>query len=147
MIEKYIRDYLRSVAAIRNRVDQGANYPGIYAGTVPMGHKGESIRLEDISAQRFYHLAGEAGVVQSVVQVTCYGENARRAFTLSELVRNRLSGYRGYAGDSNETAIQSALIINESADQESPADASDRWIYSYTCDYQITHTTSIPTLA
>lgn len=147
MIEQYLRDYLRDSAAVSDRVDQGSEYPGVYAGNVPQGHRGECIVLQAIIADHNYHLGGEVADRETIVQITTYSDNAARAYTLMELVRNRLSGYVGNLGDSDETLVKTCVIINDvGAGVETPADASDRWRHSYTCDYDIIHTTPVPTL-
>lgn len=148
MILRHVRDYLRDDAEIRDRVDGGTNYPGIYADSVPQGHQGECIVLQSVYVQHYYHLGGEAGVRESQVQVTCYSDNAARAESLSELVRDRLSGYRGSMGDQSPTTIKTCIITNDiGGSKESPADDSDKFIHAYTTEYKIIHTTTVPSLA
>lgn len=146
MIEKYIRDFLREVPAIRNRVDMGGDLSGIYASTVPVRHRGECLVLTVAGASHNNHLGGESSARTSIVQVTAYGENPARAYSLAELVRNRLSGYSGGLGDSDETTATCIVLNAIGAQEEAAADASDKWIHSYTVDYEITHQTPVPTL-
>jgi hypothetical protein len=147
MIERYTRDFLRDVTAIRDRVDEGTDLLGVYCGTVPHGHRGECILLTDITAEHYYHLGGEVSPRSSVVQITCYSDKAGRAYSLAELVRNRLSGYGGLMGDSDETRVLTATIVGSAgAEIETPEDASDKFIYSYTRDYELIYTTTVPTL-
>lgn len=148
MIAKYLRDHLRSVAAIRDRVDGGADFPGIYADNVPQGHVGECIVLRVIVTDHNYHLGGEVADSGSTVQVTVYSDKAARAFSLMELIRNRLSGYRGLMGDSDETRVKTCIIANDvGADIDETAEADDKFIHTYTADYLLIYTTPEPTLA
>lgn len=147
MIERKVRDFLRAVDDIRDRVDMGTGLPGIYAGTVPTRHRGECILLSVVGAQHNNHLAGESSARHSVVQVSCYGENAERAYTLAELVRNRLSGYSGSLGDTDATDAHCVVQNAIGAQEEPTSDASDKWTHSYTVDYFITHQTPVPTLS
>jgi hypothetical protein len=148
MIERYVRDYLRSVAAISNRVDGGANYPGIYAGNAPQGHEGECLIMQGINSDHNYSLTGEVADRESIVQITAYSNTASTAYSLAELVRNRMSGYKGMMGDNDETNVKTCIIQTDvGADIEETADADDKFIHSYTVDYLLIHTTPTPTLA
>lgn len=147
MIEQAIRDLLRDTAAIRNRVDKGANFPGIYASTVPDKHRGECIVVVDVTSEDAIHLGGEVGNRVTILQTTVFAENSSKAYSLAELIRLRISGFRGIAGDQDPVTIQSCLIQpGGGSDQEEPMDSSDRWTCSYTRDYAVRFVTSIPTL-
>lgn len=149
MIEEQARDLLRSYPAIRNRVDKGESYPGVYASTVPSGHRGESIVIQEISGGPFNYLDGETGVWESMLQITTYSSNPKAAKTLSDIVRDKFSGFKGMAGDKEPTYIQSALIEPSScfSDDEAPLDGSDKWFHKYNATYRVLHTVSVPTLA
>ena len=147
MIVKNVRDYLRDDADIVDRVDEGTDRPGIYAGTVPEKHRGECIVLQAINANHNYSLGGEVADRGSLVQITTYSDNAVRAESLMELVRNRLSGYRGSMGDSDATTVKTCIIENSGgSDIEDAEESSDKFVHSYTVDYKIIHTTAVPTL-
>jgi len=148
MIERYVRDHLRSIAAIRDRVDSGVDYPGIYAGNAPQGHVGECIIMQGITSDHNYHLGGEVADRETMLQIVAYSDNAARAFSLMELIRNRLSGYRGLMGDSDETRVKTCIIANDvGADIDETAEAEDKFIHTYTADYLLIYTTPVPTLA
>lgn len=137
MIERDLRTHFLGSTSIADVVESR-----IYGSRAPQGVRGPLIVLRSVSSDRSYHLQNEAGVKESVVQVDCYDATARKAEELSELVRNRLSGYRGAAGD---VTIQAATILSEHAYRESPKDRSDQWVFRYSVDYSITHTQSVPT--
>lgn len=148
MIKKQLRDYLRGFDEIRNRVDEGTDLPGIYADVAPGKHRGECVIVSMIAASRVYGLGGEVGARSSLVQVRCYSSNPTAAETLSDLVADKLSGFLGTIGDSNATRVMVALVANDYGDDaESPTDASDKFIHSYTLDYEIVHDSPIPSLA
>jgi len=147
MIVRQLRDYLRDDADIVSRVDEGTDRPGIYAGTVPEKHRGECIVLQAINANHNYSLGGEVADRLSRLQITTYSDNAVRAESLMELVRNRLSGYRGSMGDSSPTTVKTCIIENNvGSGVEDPQDSGDKFGHSYTVDYKIIHTTEVPTL-
>lgn len=142
MIEQSIRDLLRVSVTVRNRVDGH-----VFAGNIPHGVQGECVLLQDITSENFAGLAGEIGKAAAIVQVTCYAERSHEAFSLAEVVRNRISGYRGSAGAIDPVIIDSCLPIGGGGSgQETAVDSSDRWLHSYTRDYEVFFETSVPTL-
>lgn len=141
MITTTLRNILRGTAAIRDRVDKGAALPGIYASNAPAAEHGEYIVLTDVSGDHSYALSGEIGTRQSTIQVDCYAETGDRAYSLFELVRNRISG------NPSDSAIDSCLIIGGlGSDATPPASKGERWIHRYSKDFLVTHFESVPTL-
>ena len=137
MIEREIKKYLHASANIRNVVGNR-----IYAGRAGMNVAGAMLIVRNITSQRFYSLANEVGTKESTLQIDCYDDSATKAYDLSELVRNRLSGYAGAAGDAT---LYEATIISERASTESPENKSDRWVFLYSTDYAIFHDSTVPT--
>lgn len=148
MIKKQIRDYLRDFASIRGRVDEGTDLPGVYVDVAARKHRGECIVISMVSAQREYGLGGEVGAMQSILQVRCWSSNPTAAEGLSDLVADKLSGFRGTIGDSSPTRVMVAMVTNDYGDDyEDTGDASDKFLHSYTLDYEIVHESPIPSLA
>ena len=141
MIEQHIRDFLRDDADITDRVAHR-----IAPGRLRQGELGEAIIVQEISNVPTYSTIGEVGIHDKVVQITSYAASPKAAYTLAELVRNRLSGYRGSIGDGDASTVQSCRIISAGADEERPEDASDRWIHKYRQDFALFENASIPTL-
>ena len=139
MIETDIRTFLLADTDIAAVVSTR-----VFGGKVPQGTTGAVIVLRNISGNRHYHLTNEATARESLVQIDCYQSSMTLADALAELVRNRLSGYRGAAGS---TTVQAATIISERAFREEPQNASDRWIYRSSADYSIIYSTTAPTHA
>lgn len=139
MIEKEIKKYLYGSNPIRNVVGNR-----IYAGKAGQIVTGAMLIVRNVTSQRFYGLVNEIGTKQSILQIDCYENSATKAYDLSELVRNRLSGYSGAAGDAT---VYESMIIAERADREKPENKSDRWVFRYSADYQIYHDSVVPTFS
>ena len=142
MIEKTLRDLLRNIAEIRDRVDKGTiDRPGIYADNAPQGENPEYIVLKDVTTIHSNSLQNEVNARFSIVQIDCYSTNAYRARTLFELVRNAISGLHDLAN-----GIQAVMIVGGLGTLPvSPKDASDRWVHRFSKDFQVIHETVIPT--
>jgi len=136
MIQKAIRTFLRDSNAVRDKVGTR-----IYSGSAPRGTNGNYIILRIILAEHLYDLENEIGLRESVMQVDCYEETPTLADELGEVVRKRMSGYRGLAGD---VFVQSTRIVRDSTAEVPPADASDKWIHLRSMDFSIYHDTAIP---
>lgn len=137
MIEKDIRTHLLGSTAITDVVRNR-----IFEGHAKKGVRGAIIIVRDTSSEHFNTLENEVGVKRARVQIDCYDKTGRYAFALAEKVRNRLSGYRGEAGD---TTIQGATLENSGPLAEKPENKSDQWIHRYYLDFSIFHTQSTPT--
>ena len=141
MIEEHIRDFLRDDADITDRVG-----PNIWDGHAPGYVKGEMLIVSTITSTPVYTIDGEAGKAEHVVQIMAFAARAKAAFTLSELVRNRLSGYRGAIGDDDASSVERCEIVSGGAGEVAPEDKSDNWTFTYRNDYALFETTTIPTL-
>jgi len=137
MIEKDIKKHLHASSNIRNVVGNR-----IFAGRAGQTARGALLIVRNITSERFYSLSSEVAAKSSVLQVDCYEDSAVKAYDLSELVRNRLSGYRGTAGDAE---IHDTQIVSERAYTEKPENKSDRWVFAYSFDFAILHDSTVPT--
>lgn len=117
---------------------------GIYPTRAPQGTTGNVIILRTVSSDRNYSLTNEVSPAEFILQVDCYGRTPHDAHELFQRVRNRLSGYRGDAGDGT---IQGTRIINELQFADDPEDASDQWIHRYTADFALFLNQTVPTHA
>lgn len=105
-----------------------------------------AIVIGEISAQPEYDLGGESGVHTTQLQLDVYtdGTGGRpKANELSELVRNRLSGYRGQFGTGCSGTCR---LIRVPTTIEAPTDASDNKRYRVSMDFEIIHTAAVPDL-
>jgi hypothetical protein len=120
----------------------------IYPEVIPQERKSEwqqAIVLSDLSNDPEYGLAGEPGTHTSIVTVDIWtdGKGGKaRANELGELVRNRLSGYRGTFG----TGVYgtSRMIRNNSTAAE-PIDGGSTHRRRVSMDFEIIHTADVPT--
>ena len=138
-IKKGLRRHWIDSDPIRDRIDGR-----IYAGRIPDKGKLPCVVIQVVSTTRHYHVGGESGITESIVQVDVWGESITEVDEIAELIRNRTSGYNGTAGD--ET-IRVGLIVREGDTTDQPKDGSGKWIYRHSRDFQVFYTTTVPTLA
>lgn len=137
MIEKALRAHLKESTPITTIVGMR-----IYAGNAPRGVNGPYILLRRIAAEHFYDLGGEVIIQNPIVQIDCYEATKTGADDLAEKVRNRISGFRGYAGG---VQIQTCKIVRDTTLEVPPADASDQWIYMRSVDLEVFESLPVPT--
>lgn len=142
-LTKDIRDHLAGSTAIVNVVSDR-----MYAESVPQG-KGEldypCIVINDVSSDPEMYLGGEAGVHTTVIQIDAWtdGSGGKAAInTLSELIRNRLNGYRGQFGTG---CSGTARMIRNNSVAAPPVDGSDQHRRRASLDFEIIHTADVPT--
>src|SRR5690606_1946302 len=117
----------------------------VFAKSAPEGAEWPRIVLSTISDDPEYGLQGEVGIDRALVQVDCWAKDTNganglwQADRLAKAVRNRLSGYRGTAGD---TFICSATIVRNSDDDEPVKAGSDERKYRYSMDFEIVYQTA-----
>jgi hypothetical protein len=102
--------------------------------------------INDLSNTPEYYLGGEVGSHESVIQIDVWtnGDGGRaRANELGELVRNRLSGYRGALG-SGVFCNMCEMIRNNTVAAD-PADGSNVHRRRNSMDFRIRHTADVPT--
>lgn len=137
-IEKALRALWLDVPQIRDKIGTR-----IYPGRVPVGGKDPCVVLNTVATNREYVLGGEAAIGDTVIQADVYGKSSREVDEISELLRNKASGYRGIAGDEE---FRDCRIIREGTTLDEPDDASDGWSYRNSRDWQIFFAQTTPTL-
>lgn len=146
MIHRILGKLLHDSAAVRDRVGER-----IYFEHAPAKTQGECIIIRHVSASANDHLSNESACAQPMVQIDFYADSSVRAHSGYEAVRNLLSGYSGEAtflgddGDEETTRIYGCNLIRPGALVSEPRDASDRWRYRYSADFEVFHTQSVPT--
>lgn len=147
MIYRLLYKLLHDAAEVRNIV--GAS---IFAEHAPDSHRGPCIILRAISGEAHYHFGGESDCANPTVQIDCYGASSTAAHKLYQWVRNAISGYRGSvdvlddAGSLSPIVVSEISILRPGALVEEPRDASDKWAYRWSADFQVFHSQSVPTL-
>lgn len=142
MIEHQLAEFFWADDDINNRTGER-----IYPMRAPQGVRGELIILQEITNTPAYTLQREAGVHDKIVQIDCYAATPRAAESLAELVRMRLSGFRGEIGTTTPVDVESCRIISSGPETERPRDDSDNWIHRYRMDFAMWVQATIPTFS
>jgi hypothetical protein len=142
MILADLADYLT------NKQDIHAIVEGkVYANRAPRHASAPYILLGRVSEQTPYSLAGEIGITQAIVQVACWASDPGGPYAaseLAELVRDKISGYRG---DWGSTFVSDCSLVSGPVEiQEAPDDASDNWFHAVSMDFMVTHAREVPSL-
>lgn len=99
-----------------------------------------------VSNQPEYALRGESGKHQTTIQVDVWTDGDRGSFhanEISELVRNRLSGYRGQFGTG---CYGTARLVRCNSLPVEPVDGSDTHRRRISMDFELIHTATAPDL-
>lgn len=136
-------DHLRGSTAI---VDAFSDR--IYPELIPQHVRDwqEAMVVNEISTVPEMYLGGEVGRHTSIIQVDVWtdGQGGRkRANDLGELVRNRLSGYRGQFGTG---CFGVAEMIRSDTLASDPLPGSDIHRRRVSMDFRVGHTADVPTL-
>lgn len=144
-----VRNHLDGSQAIRNEISDR-----IFPDRIPQrlyddqGRPRDTafpcIVLTEISGVPEYTLAGEAGVHMSTIQVDVYTRKGpQETKDIAELVRNRLSGYRGTLGTDGCHARNCMLVRNDTSTTP-PADGSENYLRRASMGFRITHSADVP---
>jgi hypothetical protein len=142
-LSKDVRDYLAAGVEIANAFGER-----IFPDGMPQGAAYPAIVISDLSNSPEYSLAGEVGTHTSVITIDCWtdGKGGReRVNRLGEMVRNRLSGYRGALGDG--VYCNGARMIRNNSLAAEPLPGSDQHRRRASMDFEIIHTAAVPDFA
>ncbi len=101
----------------------------------PQGDALPSISLQRVSGGRDYSMQGATGLVQSRVQIDCWGETYVSTLDVARAVRDLLSGIRRNIGN---LQLQGAFIDSERHDFEKEGNAAEGF-HRISMDFQIWH--------
>lgn len=107
-------------------------FPGVARQGSPMPF----LAMRQISAMRNYDLLGEDDMAASVLQLSIAAETDAEARQIAEVIRNRLSGYRGMM---QSTYVHGCTIESEREQQIRPTTGSDQWLHLQHTDFRITY--------
>lgn len=141
MISQAIRDFLEADGAITDKI-AGRTYPE----RIPQDVTGLAVVLNRTTANREYSLTNELGIAAHNLQLDVYGDrNTTEAEVdaTAELIRLRLSGYRGQLND--DVFCHGAFIDQDNDVSERPADGSDHWPFRRSFNFEIHVTQAVPT--
>lgn len=103
----------------------------VYPITAPQGTPLPRITVHKISAVRTYHVQGQADLVESRVQVDCWGRSFGEAKDAARAIITALSGYR-------DDFFSGVFIDGERDFFDAPSNTSER-IYRTSVDLIIWH--------
>lgn len=151
MIYRILYSLLHESANIRDKVGTR-----IWAENAPAGEPPKKdepyLVLKNFSGSAESHMAGESDCAMPMIQIDCHDKTANLAEQLYQRVRNRVSGFRGTVDVVDDDSIPTTVAIHEikllrpGMTIESPQDASDRWSYNHSADFDVFHEQSVPTL-
>lgn len=146
-LSKDIRDHLAGSVNIVN--DVGDN---IYADAIPQSKNGQNpfrpekaIVINDLSNDPAMYLGGESGTHVSQIQIDYWTDGKGSAAVVNagtELIRNRLNGYKGQFGTG---CYGVAHMLRNNSVAAPPFNGSDVHRRRGMMDFEITHTADVPT--
>lgn len=102
----------------------------VYWEAAPPNKQGDFIVYQQIDSDQFgkrvlNRTTGQAGIVQSYIQIDCYGTTPAAKKVLGKLVEYTLDGYQGtvYYGDNSP---QDSVVIGAISKQDGETDFVDR---------------------
>ena len=146
MIYRIIGRLLHESEAVRNLVADR-----IFFEVSPAKVTGEFIVLSLTTTTVHNHLQNESDCAEPMVQVDFYAADASRAYSGFQAIHNRLSGFSGSVeyladdGDYDTTRVSSCNLISHRSLTLRPEDASDKWRFRYSGDFQVFHSQAVPT--
>lgn len=138
-----VRDFLESKSAIRQ-----LSFGKIFYDRAPEVIAKPYILITVVAVNRFYTLLNEADAASIVVQVDVWHTDTNEMEKLAEAIRLAMSGTQNvFWGnpDAGGRYVFSAKILREDVNADRPQDGSDRWVYNFSRDYDITHREPVPT--
>jgi hypothetical protein len=122
--------------------------------SIPVDQRGPCIIIRNFSGSAETHLQNECDMAMPMVQVDAYDVSTSKAHSLYQLVRTRLSGYGPETvavlndeGEEEDVFVSSIVLRRSGMFVEEPRDASDKWTYRYTADFEVFHSQPVPTHA
>jgi hypothetical protein len=141
-LAKDIRDHLAGSTYI---VDAFSNR--IFSETIPQNISPAypAIVINELSNSPEYYLGGESGKHSTTLQIDLWTDGTggiAKTNELSELIRNRMSGYRGQFGSG---AYGTSRLISNNSAALPPTDSSDDHRRRVSMDFEFIHTADAPT--
>lgn len=99
-----------------------------------------AITLEVISGQSDSDLTGGVGLGRQRVSVTCYAHTRTATRTLSEAVRVQMLSMRGDVSGQHVSSVTCESRVDL---VDPPADASDKWRYIHSIDFEVIHSEGV----
>jgi hypothetical protein len=145
-LTKDIRDHLTGSTAIVDAFSDRIFPEELRTSTGLKREVYPCILISDLTNEPEYALRGEVGLHTTMIQIDVWTDGTggkQRLNELAELVRNRLSGYRGQFGTGSYGTAH--LRRNDSL-AAPPVDGSNVHRRRQSMDFEIIHTADVPTL-
>lgn len=134
-IRPALRNFLSNDSAIAAIVGSGSA-ARIYTVKIPQGVKAACIVYSRISGSGIYHMAGPSGLAMSRFQIDAWGLTGDAATALANLIKDRISGYRGVMGTGPAAVtVQGVFMLNELEDYDDAVSMS-RMSRDYAIDHE-----------
>lgn len=130
-IRKALRAYLLADAGIATLVSDR-----VYFIKMKQGNVDPCIVFSRISGAGVYHHGGDSGLAMPRYQIDAWSKTGDAATTLANLIKDRLSGYRGVMGSGGAAVtVQGAFMLDEREDFDDTVQMS-RMSRDYAIDYE-----------
>ena len=108
----------------------------IFPVKLPQGTKAASIVYTRVSGQGVYHMGGDSGLAMPRYQIDAWGLTPDAATALANLIKDRLSGYRGVMGSGGAAVtVQGVFMLDEREDYDAAVEMS-RMSRDYAIDHE-----------
>lgn len=117
-IRPALRAFLLADASISALVTTGG-ISRVYPVKIPQGVKAACIVYSRISGTGIYHMGGDSGLAMPRFQIDAWGLTGDAATTLANLIKDRLSGFRGVMGTGPiAVTVQGVFLLDEREDYD-----------------------------
>lgn len=108
----------------------------IFPVKIPQGVKAASIVYTRISGAGIYHMGGESGLSMPRYQIDAWAPTGDAATALANLIKDRISGYRGVMGSGGAAVtVQGVFMADEREDYDDTVQLS-RMSRDYFIDHE-----------
>ncbi|MCR6734447.1 MAG: DUF3168 domain-containing protein [Afipia sp.] len=134
-IRPALRAFLLGDAGIVALVTTGG-ISRVYPIKLPQGTKTASIVYTRISGSSIYHMQGQSGLSMPRYQIDAWAPTGDAATALANLIKDRLSGYRGVMGSGGAAVtVQGVFMLDEREDYDDAVSMS-RMSRDYAIDHE-----------
>lgn len=137
---KDIRNALRALLIGDDDIDgviTASEISRIYPVVLPQGIILPSIVYNLITEGTDYHMQGPSGLIQARYQIDCWAQTQDAAVSLANLVKDKLSGFRGLVPFGSESPQEEIIIRGVFHDQGRDDYDPVAKLFRRQCDYLI----------
>ena len=134
-IRPALRAFLLADASISALVTTGG-ISRVYPVKIPQGVKAACIVYSRISGTGIYHMGGDSGLAMPRFQIDAWGLTGDAATTLANLIKDRLSGYRGVMGSGGAAVTDQGVFMAAEMEDYDDTVQMSRMSRDYAIDYE-----------